>query len=364
MKETNNKLSNLEILNRLFKHNKLNIENLIKDTEQITGCNLRSRSSSERTYFAYERIYLQPEEVIEASKSESLPEQKNNTDIKATSDNLYYKEIKTNNSGYMDAHIENTYNAGEKYYHLMTADKDQTVFITKFYDRPIATVCFTDSNILYIPADNWTKIDKKSYENILREMGDKYTTWGSYNESTYIAINRNLKFDANGIISNPFKSVELNLSDKSQYETDMYIGRPNFKGYTGHSASYKNGEKANKVLLCISPLMGEEALSENSYAKSANVNRKAVNKSILEKGYFYNKKRGDIAVDGEHKDIINQMAFTIGQVKEIKLKADIYPVLLDFIISKHIDFNKKTVGIRTARRECNLLEELERFLGK
>lgn len=362
MKETNTKSTSLTSLNDLFNRNKSNIENLIKDTEQITGCNLRGRSTSERTYFAYERTYLQPEEIEEARKAKALPEQENNTDIKATSHKLYYKEVKTNKPGYMDAHIENTYNSGEKYYHLMTADKDHTFFITKFYDKPITTICFTDTDILYIPSEDWTKLNKKSYECLLNKMGDKSSSWGPYNESVYMAVNRNAKFDAKGNILNPFNTVRQNLSGELQNDTKMYIGRPSFKGYTGVCASYKNGDVINKTLLCISPLMGEEALSESSYAKCAGVNRTTVNTSVLTKGYYYNKGRGDIAIDGKYKDLVNQMANTISQVKELNLKSDIYPVIINFIISKHVDLIKNTVGIRTARKECDLLEALEAYL--
>ena len=56
------------------------------------------------------------------------------------------------------------------------------------------------------------------------------------------------------------------------------------------------------------------------------------------------------------------MTQTICHVKELNLKSDIYPILVDFIISKHVDFIKNTVGIRTARKECDLLEALEEFL--
>lgn len=358
--------NNLKSINSLFNHNKSNMEALIKEAEQITGCNLRGRSSNERSYFAYDRTYLEPEEIEQARKNNELPGQCNNTNIKVAETKKfksYYTEVKTNRSGYIDAHIENTYESGEKYYHLMTADKDQTFFITKFYDKPIATLCFTDTDILYIPSEDWTKVTKKSYENLLKEMGDKSATkWGMYNESVYIAINRNIKFDINGIAINPFKSVHQNLSGEIQNQSDYYIGRPCFRGYTGASASYKSGEKANKELICVSPLMGEEALSENSYAKCAGIVQKTVNKSILAKGYYYNKERGDIAIDGKYKDLINQMANTISQVKELNLKSDIYPVLVDFIISKHVDLIKNTVGIRTARKECDLLEALEAYL--
>lgn len=361
-------LTNLLSINSLFNHNKTNMESLIKETEQITGCNLKSRSSSERTYFAYDRTYLEPKEIEQARKNNELPGQCNNTNIKIAKSKKfisYYTEVKTNRPGYIDAHVENTFESGEKYYHLMTADKDQTLFITKFYDKPIATLCFTDTDILYIPSEDWTKVTKKSYENLLKEMGDKSAIkWGMYNESVYIAINRNIKFDNNGIVINPFKSVRQNLSGEVQNQSDYFIGRPCFRGYIGASASYKSGETANKTLLCISPLMGEEALSENSYAKCAGICQKTVNDSILAKGYYYNKNRGDIAVDGQYKDIINQMANTISQVKELSLKSDIYPILVDFIISKHVDFNKNTVGIRTARRKCDLLEELENYLGE
>ena len=361
-------LTNLLSINSLFNRNKTNMESLIKETEQITGCNLRSRSSSERTYFAYERTYLEPEEIEQARKNNELPGQENNTNIKAAETKKftsYYTEVKTNRTGYIDAHIENTFESGEKYYHLMTADKDQTFFITKFYDKPITTLCFTDTDILYIPSEDWTKVTKKSYENLLKEMGDNSATkWGMYNESVYIAINRNIKFDNNGTVINPFKSVHQNLSGEIQNKSEYYIGRPCFRGYTGASASYKNGEKANKELICVSPLMGEEALSESSYAKCAGVNRKTVNDSVLAKGYFYNKNRGDIAIDGQYKDLINQMACTISEVAGLKAKYDIYPVLLGFIISQHVDFVKNTVGIRTARKECDLLEELESYLGE
>ena len=358
--------NNLKSINSLFNHNKSNMEVLIKEAEQITGCNLRGRSSSERTYFAYERIYLKPEEIEQARKNNELPGQENNTNIKTAETKKftsYYTEVKTNRPGYIDAHIENTYESGEKYYHLMTADKDQTFFITKFYDKPITTLCFTNTDILYIPSEDWTKVTKKSYENLLKEMGDKSAIkWGMYNESTYIAINRNLVFDTNGIALSPFKSVRQNLSGEIQNKSEYYIGRPSFRGYTGVCASYKSGEKANKTLLCISPLMGEEALSENSYAKCAGICQKTVNKSVLAKGYYYNKDRGDIAIDGKYSDIINQMTQTICHVKELNLKSDIYPILVDFIISKHVDFIKNTVGIRTARKECDLLEALEDYL--
>ena len=360
--------NNLKSINYLFNHNKSNMEALIKETEQITGCNLRSRCQSERTYFAYERTYLKPEEIEQARKNKELPGQENNTNIKTAETKKftsYYTEVKTNRPGYIDAHIENTYESGEKYYHLMTADKDQTFFITKFYDKPITTLCFTNTDILYIPSEDWTKVTKKSYENLLKEMGDKSAIkWGMYNESVYIAVNRNIKFDTNGIAINPFISVHQNLSGEVQNKSEYYIGRPCFRGYTGASASYKSGEKANKELICISPLMGEEALSENSYAKCAGINRKTVNDSVLTKGYYYNKGRGDIAIDGKYKDLVNQMANTISQVKELNLKSDIYPILVDFIISKHVDFIKNTVGIRTARKECDLLEALEEFLEK
>ena len=360
--------NNLKSINSLFNHNKSNMEVLIKEAEQITGCNLRGRSSSERTYFAYERTYLEPEEIEQARNNNELPGQCNNTNIKVAETKKftsYYTEVKTNRPGYIDAHIENTYESGEKYYHLMTADKDQTFFITKFYDKPITTLCFTNTDILYIPSEDWTKVTKKSYENLLKEMGDKSAIkWGMYNESVYIAVNRNIKFDTNGIAINPFISVHQNLSGEVQNKSEYYIGRPCFRGYTGASASYKSGEKANKELICISPLMGEEALSENSYAKCAGINRKTVNDSVLTKGYYYNKSRGDIAIDGKYKDLVNQMANTISQVKELNLKSDIYPILVDFIISKHVDFIKNTVGIRTARKECDLLEALEEFLEK
>lgn len=361
-------LNNLKSINSLFNHNKTNMESLIKEAEQITGCNLRSRASSERTYFAYERTYLEPEEIEKARKNKEFPGQENNTNIKTAETKKftsYYTEVKTNRPGYIDAHIENTYESGEKYYHLMTADKDQTLFITKFYDKPITTLCFTDTDILYIPSEDWTKVTKKSYENLLKEMGDKSAIkWGMYNESVYIAVNRNIKFDTDSIVINPFKSVHQNLSGEIQNQSDYYIGRPCFRGYTGVCASYKSGKKANKELICVSPLMGEEALSESSYAKCAGVNRTTVNTSILAKGYYYNKGRGDIAIDGKYKDLVNQMANTISQVKELSLKSDIYPVIVDFIISKHVDFIKNTVGIRTARKECDLLEALEEFLGE
>ena len=364
----NTNLNNLKSINSLFNHNKFNMESLIKEAEQITGCNLRSRAQSERTYFAYERTYLEPEEIEQARNNNELPGQCNNTNIKVAETKKfisYYTEVKTNRPGYIDAHIENTYESGEKYYHLMTADKDQTFFITKFYDKPITTLCFTDTDILYIPSEDWAKVTKKSYENLLKEMGDKSATkWGMYNESVYIAINRNIKFDTNGIAVSPFKSVRQNLSGEIQNKSEYYIGRPSFRGYTGVCASYKGGETANKTLLCISPLMGEESLSENSYAKCAGICQKTVNKSVLAKGYYYNKDRGDIAIDGKYSDIINQMTQTICHVKELNLKSDIYPILVDFIISKHVDFIKNTVGIRTARKECDLLEALEEFLEK
>lgn len=357
-------LNNLNSINYLFNHNKSNIESLIKEAEQITGCNLRGRSTSERTYYAYERTYLEPEEVIEANKNKELPGQENNTNIKQSkSSKSYYTEIKTNRPGYIDAHIENTYESGEKYYHLMRADKDQSAFITKFYDKPITTICFTDTDILYIPSNEWIKVDRKTYEGLLREMGDKTSQkWGMYNESVYMAINRNMKFDANGDIINPYNSIPQNILDEPKNKSRFYIGRPSFRGYTGVCASYKSGEKTNKNLLCISPLMGEEVLSENSYAKCAGICRKTINKSILAKGYYYNKNRGDLAIDGKYKDIINQMTQTISQTKELIYKSDIYPILVDFIISKHVDFIKNTIGIRTARKECDLLEELENFL--
>lgn len=354
-------------LNTLFKQNKSNIESLIKEAEKITGCNLKGRSSSERTYFAYERTYLKPEEIEQARKNNELPGQCNNTNIKVAETKKfksYYTEVKTNRSGYIDAHIENTYESGEKYYHLMTCDKDFLYFFTRFWDKPITTICFTEDRILYIPADAWAKVDKEQYKYFLETMGDKYTGWGPYNESVYTAINRSRRFDNNFNVAEPFISVPRNLKNTLQYETDMYIGRPCFRGYVGHSASYKSGEKANKTLLCISSLMGEEALSENSYAKCAGINQKTVNKSVLEKGFYYNKKRGDIAIDGKYKNIINQMTNTILAVKGAIAKIDAYPILLDFIISKHVDFNKNTVGIRTARKECDLLETFEEFLGE
>ena len=357
-------LNNLNSINYLFNQNKSNIESLIKEAEQITGCNLRGRSTSERTYYAYERTYLEPEEVIEANKNKELPGQENNTNIKQSkSSKSYYTEIKTNRPGYIDAHIENTYESGEKYYHLMRADKDQSAFITKFYDKPISTICFTDTDILYIPSNEWRKVDRKTYESLLGEMGDKVgQKWGPYNESVYMAMNRNMIFDTNGNIINSFNYIHQSFSDETQNKTHFYIGRPSFKGYTGICASYKNGEKANKNLLCISPLMGEEALSETLYAKSAGINRPTVTTSILAKGYYYNKNRGDIAIDKKYSDIINQMTQTISQAKELMYKSDIYPILVDFIISKHVDFIKNTVGIRTARKECDLLEELENYL--
>ena len=364
----NTNLNNLLSINSLFNHNKTNMEALVKDAEQITGCNLKSRSSTERTYFAYKRTYLEPEEIEQARKNKELPGQENNTNIKEAKSKKftsYYTEVKTNRPGYIDAHVENTYESGEKYYHLITADSDLSYFLTKFYDKPIATLCFTETEILYIPSKNWRKLTKKQYEYHLREMGDTAAQkWGPYNESVYIAINRNLVFDNNGIAIDPFKSVCQNLSGEIQNQSDYYIGRPCFRGYIGASASYKSGTTANKALLCISPLMGEEALSESSYAKCAGVGQKTVNDSILAKGYYYNKGRGDIAIDGQYNDLINQMANTISHVKELSLKSDIYPIIVDFIISKHVDFVKNTVGIRTARRECDLLEELESYLGE
>lgn len=364
MKNISNNTSLNTSLNTLFRQNKTNMEELVKTAEGLSACVLRGRATSERTFFAYERTYLSKEEVKAAKEEELLPGQKNNKDIKLTSKGTFYRETKTSKSGFMDAHIENTYNGGEKYYHLMTADNDQSFFITKFYDKPLATICATENKLLYIQASSWVKVDKKSYERLVEEMGDKATSWGPYNESVYIAINKSLQFDNNGKVIDPFVSVYQNFTGKNQLDTEMYIGRPCFKGYTGHSASYKNGEKANKTLLVISELMGEEALSENSYAKCADIERTKVTKSILTKGYYYNKGRGDIAIDGQYKDLVNHMACTISEVAGLKAKYDIYPVLLGFIISQHIDFVKNTVGIRTARRECDLLEELEKYLGE
>ena len=105
-----------------------------------------------------------------------------------------------------------------------------------------------------------------------------------------------------------------------------------------------------------------EPKSQRLACKCAEICQKTVNKSILAKGYYYNKNRGDIAVDKKYSDIINQMTQTIGQAKELMYKSDIYPILVDFIISKHVDFIKNTIGIRTARKECDLLEELENYL--
>ena len=70
-----------------------------------------------------------------------------------------------------------------------------------------------------------------------------------------------------------------------------------------------------------------------------------------------------ISVGSSHKQFYKENVLKQFQAW-LMYKSDIYPILVDFIISKHVDFIKNTVGIRTARKECDLLEALEDYLEK
>lgn len=84
-----------------------------------------------------------------------------------------------------------------KCYHLIQGDNDFLYFLTKFYDSPIDTLCVTDTDILYIPGEEWMRVDRKSYEAFLKAFKVVGYDISKYDESLYTAINRNVKFDAN-----------------------------------------------------------------------------------------------------------------------------------------------------------------------
>ncbi len=83
-----------------------------------------------------------------------------------------------------------------KCYYLIQGDNEATAFMTKFYDKPIDTLCVTETDILYIPSEDWIKLDRKSYESLLEAFKVVGYKPSMFNEFVYLAVNRHIKFDA------------------------------------------------------------------------------------------------------------------------------------------------------------------------
>lgn len=97
-----------------------------------------------------------------------------------------------------------------KCYHLIQGDNEATAFMIKFYDKPIDTLCVTDTDILYIPSEEWMRVDRKSYEAFLKAFKVVGYDISKYDESLYTAINRHIKFDADDNLLKELKaSVEF-----------------------------------------------------------------------------------------------------------------------------------------------------------
>ena len=84
-----------------------------------------------------------------------------------------------------------------KCYHLIQGDKDDNYFVTKFYDKPIDTLCVTETEVLYIPSKDWIKMDRKSARQFL-EVAARVVDYdlSKYDESVYLALCEPAKFDA------------------------------------------------------------------------------------------------------------------------------------------------------------------------
>lgn len=97
-----------------------------------------------------------------------------------------------------------------KCYHLIQGDNDDPSFTTKFYDKPIDTLCVTETCALYIPSKDWIRINRKTHEAFLKMFKVVGYDISKYDESLYIAINKNVKFDANDELLEELKaSVEF-----------------------------------------------------------------------------------------------------------------------------------------------------------
>lgn len=97
-----------------------------------------------------------------------------------------------------------------KCYHLIQGDNDYSYFFTKFYDKPIDTLCVSETEVLYIPSEEWIRVNKKSYEALLKVFKAEGYDLSKYDESLYTAINKNIKFDANDELLKELKaSVEF-----------------------------------------------------------------------------------------------------------------------------------------------------------
>ena len=99
-----------------------------------------------------------------------------------------------------------------KCYKLIQGDNNQTKFITKFYDKPIDTLCVTETELLYIPSNEWMKIDKKTLECFIKAFRIVGYDLNKYNESIYFAIYKPTKFDVDtDTLSELIKSREWTL---------------------------------------------------------------------------------------------------------------------------------------------------------
>lgn len=99
-----------------------------------------------------------------------------------------------------------------KCYKLIQGDNNETTFITKFYDKPIDTLCVTETELLYIPSNEWLKIDKKTLECFIKAFRIVGYDLNKYDGSIYIAECKPTKFDVDAYtLSELIKSRELIL---------------------------------------------------------------------------------------------------------------------------------------------------------
>ena len=99
-----------------------------------------------------------------------------------------------------------------KHYHLIQGDNNETTFITKFYDKHIDTLCVTETELLYIPSNEWMKVDKKTLECFIKAFRIVGYDLNKYDGSIYLAIYKPTKFDVDtNILLELIKSRELTL---------------------------------------------------------------------------------------------------------------------------------------------------------
>lgn len=94
-----------------------------------------------------------------------------------------------------------------KYYHLIQGDNGDTIFITKFYDKPIDTLCVTETEVLYIPSKDWIKMDRKSARQFLEMAKAVDYDLSKYDESLYLALCEPAKFDADDNLLKELKAA-------------------------------------------------------------------------------------------------------------------------------------------------------------